>query len=70
MTSQPDTLRKAVRVLLPLEFHLDSSVCVREFFIFFYSGSSATLSPCRSGPPIPQVSASAFPFLITFPTMH
>ena len=28
MTCQPDILWKAVRVLLPLEFHPDSSVCV------------------------------------------
>ena len=49
MTYQPDILWKAVRVLLPLEFHLDSSVCVLGNFIFFYSGSSATLSPWRIG---------------------
>ena len=45
MTCQPDTLWEAVRVLLSLEFHLDSGVCVFGNFIFFYSGSSATLSP-------------------------
>ena len=38
-----------MRALLPLEFHPDSSVCVLGNFIFFYSGSSATLSPWRSG---------------------
>ena len=32
MICQPDILWKAVRVLLPLEFHPDSSVCVREFY--------------------------------------
>ena len=49
MTYQPDNLWKAVRVLLPLEFHPNSSVCVLGNFIFFYSGSSATLSPWKSG---------------------
>ena len=49
MTYQPDILWKDVRVLLPLEFHPDSSVCVLGNFIFFYSGSSTTLSPWRSG---------------------
>ena len=32
MTYQPDILWKAVRVLLLLKFHPDSSVCVREFY--------------------------------------
>ena len=49
MTCQPDILWKAVRVLLPLEFYPDSSVCMLGNFIFFYSGSSAILSPWRSG---------------------
>ena len=48
MTCQPDNLWKVVRVLLPLEFHQDSSVCVREFY-FIYSKSSATLRPWRRG---------------------
>ena len=38
MTCQPDTLRKAVRVLLPLEFHPDSSVCIRKFYSSFIVG--------------------------------
>ena len=36
MTCQPDILWKAVRVLLPLEFHPDSSVCVREFYFLLW----------------------------------
>ena len=38
MTCQPDILWKAVRVLLPLEFHPDSSVYVREFYSSFIVG--------------------------------
>ena len=38
MTCQSDTLQKAVRVLLPLEFHPDSSVCIRKFYSSFIVG--------------------------------
>ena len=38
MTYQPDTLRKAMSVLLPLEFHPDSSVCIRKFYSSFIVG--------------------------------
>ena len=44
MTCQLDTLWEAVRVLLPLNF-TKIVVCVLGNFIFFYSGSFATLSP-------------------------
>ena len=47
MTSRPDRYRKAVRVSpTPLEIRLERMLSRK--FIFFYSGSSATLSPWRS----------------------
>ena len=49
MTYQPDHYRKAVRVSPPpLEIQSERMVVNRKF-IFFYSGSSTTLSPWRSG---------------------
>ena len=44
MTYQLDDLWKAVKVILPLNF-TKVGVWVLGIFIFFYSGSSATLSP-------------------------
>ena len=49
MTCRPIRYRKAVRVSPPpLEIRSERMVASRKF-IFFYSGSSATLSPWRSG---------------------
>ena len=49
MTCRPDRYRKAVRVSSPpLEIWSERMVASRKF-IFFYSGSSATLGPWRSG---------------------